>query len=179
MLLCCQPVSGLAWFHHGEPWGWLVTDVAFICYHSLQRLMNWLCGCCQCVCALGEGVPDTGGNPSYGIRPGAAIVAVLQGALGAGGPGAALTHILLSHPWRHSSTFPYRDLWLAPIKWPWLKCSYSTGKLPDWTKPLTMTAAKGQKRKVTFIQCFNLLYLTPPDPLLYPQLWTVWIRVKD
>lgn len=45
-------------------------------------------GCCQCVCALDEGVPVTGGNPSYGGRPGATIVAVLQGAPGAGGPGS-------------------------------------------------------------------------------------------
>lgn len=63
-----------------------VTAVAFCSCHSLQRLMNWLWGCCQCVCALGEGVPVTGGNPSYGIWPGATIVVVLQGALGAGGP---------------------------------------------------------------------------------------------
>lgn len=62
-----------------------VPAVAFCRCHSLQKLMNWLSGCCQCVCALGEGVPVTGGNPSYGIRPGATIVAVLQGALGAGG----------------------------------------------------------------------------------------------
>lgn len=54
----------------------------FSSFHSLQRLMNWLCGCCQCVCAPGEGVPVTGGNPSYGIHPGVAIVADLQGALG-------------------------------------------------------------------------------------------------
>lgn len=64
---------------------WALPAVAFCNDHSLQRLMNWLCGCCQCVCALGEGVPVTGGNPSYGIRPGAAIVAVLQGAPGGAG----------------------------------------------------------------------------------------------
>lgn len=66
-----------------------VPAVAFCSCHSLQRLMNWLWGCCQCVCALGEGVPVTSGNPSYGIRPGATIVAVLQGAKGAGGPGSS------------------------------------------------------------------------------------------
>lgn len=55
----------------------------FFSFHSLQRLMNWLCGCCQCVCAPGEGVLVTDGNPSYGIHPGVTIVADLQGALGA------------------------------------------------------------------------------------------------
>ncbi|KAG7520670.1 hypothetical protein JOB18_033844 [Solea senegalensis] len=66
-----------------------VTDVAFCSCHSVLRLMKLLWGCCQCVCALGEGVPVTGGNPNYGILPGAAIVAGLQGALGAGGPGSS------------------------------------------------------------------------------------------
>lgn len=83
-----------------------VTSVAFCSCHSLQRLMNWLWGCCQCVCALGEGVPVTGGNPSYGIRPGATIVAVLQGALGAGGPGSSSdphTAVTPLETQRHSS----------------------------------------------------------------------------
>lgn len=70
-------------------WPCPLPAVAFCRCHSLQRLMNWLSGCCQCVCALDEGVPVTGGNPSYGGRPGATIVAVLQGALGAGGPGSS------------------------------------------------------------------------------------------
>lgn len=51
-----------------------------------SRLMNWLSGRCQCVCALGEGVLVTGGNPSYGILPVATIVTVLQGTWGAAGP---------------------------------------------------------------------------------------------
>jgi len=127
-----------------------VTAVAFCICHSLQGLMNWLCGCCQCVCALGEGVPVTGGNPSYGIRPGATIVAVLQGAWGLVAPGAALTHILLSHPWRHSGTLPDMDLWLAQTKWLSVEYGNSTGKLPDCAKVVLMAAVrKGQKRKRT------------------------------
>lgn len=56
---------------------------------SLHRLMNWLHHCCQWVCALGEGAPVTGGNPSYGTRHGAAIMSGLQGAIGAGNPGSS------------------------------------------------------------------------------------------
>lgn len=127
-----------------------VPAVAFCRCHSLQRLMSWLSGCCQCVCALCEGVPVTGGNPSYGICPGATIVTILQGALGAWTPGAALTHILLSHPWRHSGILLNMDLWLAQTKWLCVECSSSTGKLPDRAKPLFKAAVrKGQKRKLT------------------------------
>lgn len=65
-------------------------------------------------------------------------------------PGAALTHILLSHPWRHSGTLPDMHLWLAQTKWLSVECCDSTGKLPDCAKLLLMAAVrKGQKRKTT------------------------------
>lgn len=129
-----------------------VTAVAFSNCHSLQRLMNWLWGCCQCVCALGEGVPVTGGNPSYGICPGATIVAVLQGALGAGGPGSSSDPHTAVTPLETQQHSPNMDFWLAPTKWLSVKGSNSTGKLPDCAKLLLMTAArKGWKRKATKI----------------------------
>lgn len=83
---------------------------------SPQRLMNWLCGCCQCVCTPGEGVPVTGGNLSNGIRPGAAIVAVLQGALGAGGPGSCSTAHTAVTPLETRSP-QHAPLWWAQTKW--------------------------------------------------------------
>ncbi len=128
-----------------------VTAVAFCSYHSLLRLMNWLWGCCQCVCALGEGVPVTGGNPSYGIRPGATIVAVLQGALGAGGPGSS------SDP--HTAVTPLETQQHSPLRGPLIGSDkmtlcgvqqFCTEKLPDCAKLLLMAAvSKGQKRKTT------------------------------
>lgn len=78
----CQPQRPPWWPcpFQDKLWGWLLWP--FCGCLSLKRLMNWLQGCCQCVCALGEGVPVTGGNPSYGIRPGAAYCG-----RPAGGPG--------------------------------------------------------------------------------------------
>lgn len=127
-----------------------VPAVAFCRCHSLQRLMNWLSGCCQCVCALGEGVPVTGGNPSYGSHPGATIVAILQGALGAGGPRRSTdphTAVTPLETQRHSPRFG------ALIGSGKIKCverSDSTGKLPDCARPLLMAAVrKGHNRKST------------------------------
>lgn len=133
----------------GELWGWLLWP--FCGCHSLQRLMNWLWGCCQCVCALGEGVPVTGGNPSYGIRPGATIVAVLQGALGAGGPGSS------SDP--HTAVTPLETQRHSPLNGPLIGSDkmtlcgvlqFRSGRPPDCAKLLLMVAVrKGQKRKTT------------------------------
>lgn len=73
-------------------WSWPGCGVGWpgfsIC-GSHHTLMNWLLHCCQWVCALGEGAPVTGGNPSYGTRHGAAIMIGLQGAIGADNPGSS------------------------------------------------------------------------------------------
>lgn len=69
--------------------GWGVGWPGFSGRRSHHRLMNWLHHCCQWVCALGEGAPVTGGNPSYGTRHGAAIMSGLQGAIGADNPGSS------------------------------------------------------------------------------------------
>lgn len=84
-------------------------------------------GCCQCVCALDEGVPVTGGNPSYGGRPGATIVAVLQGAPGAGGPGSC------SDP--HTAVTPLETQRHSPAIGPGENDSaWSRAALPDRAK---------------------------------------------
>ena len=116
-----------------------------------QRLMNWLSGCCQCVCVLGEGVLVTGGNPSYGILPGATIVTVLQGAWGGGcwPP---------EQPWpTYCCHTPGDRVARAPTRgsdWPRqndsaVESSNSTGKLPDCAKPLDGSSSEDQKGMLT------------------------------
>lgn len=92
------------------------------------------------------------GIPAMASALGLLLWPSCRGPWGLVAPGAALTHILLSHPWRHSSALLYVDLRLAQTKWLSVECSSSTGKLPDCAKPLLMAAVrKGQERKLTEI----------------------------
>lgn len=90
------------------------------------------------------------GIPAMASALGLLLWLSCRGPWGLVAPGAALTHILLSHPWRHSGTLLHTALWLAQAKWLSVESSNSTGKLPDCVKLLLMAAVcKGQQRKTT------------------------------
>lgn len=130
-------------------------------------------GCCQYVCALDEGVPVTGGNPSYGDRPGATIVAVLQGAPGAGGPGSCSdphTAVTPLETQQHSS-------WSRPaIGSGEIDSTWSRAALPD------RAAARGQARDPGYVPPAAVLTYASQSPSMKLEVQIIinlWTLVGD
>ena len=169
---------------HGEVWGRVCLPFTA----ATPRLMNWLWSCCQYVCALLEGVPVTAGNPSYGTHPGAAIVVVLQGALGARGPGEPLWPAYCCHTPGDTAAFSLTQA----CDWPGGRlammtlhsraalmglcqtCVRAMVKRPGDKNSLTLLSAdKGREEEVT-----DRMSLMGDEEVTNPRLTAWWGRGK-